>query len=612
MIDPSTGTLYVVAATLENGRYIYRLHALDTSSGAERFGAPVIVSADVAGAGDSSVSGSVPFIAVQHIQRPALLLVNGIVYVAFGSHGDGAPYHGWLLGYSAQNVQNRVSVFNPTPNGGAGAFWQSGRGPAADDGGNIYVVSSNGDTDDVTNFSNNVLRLTPDAKSVADWFSPFNVQTLDDDDDDLGSSGALLIPGTNLLVTGGKQGIVYVLDKTALGHTSAHNAAIVQSFNAGAFGIFNIALWNRPDGPVLYMQTSNGWVSAHKMSGNRFGTTPMAQSVNQIPVPYQGMTVSSNGAQPGTGILWATEADTWPLPCSGTLHAFNADDLSEIWNSDMNAGDTLGGFVRFANPTVANGKVYVPTASNHLVVYGLNGAAAGTAPTVTGVVNAASYAGGPVAPGEIVAIFGQNLGPQNLTAGSFDANGQMTTLIAGTQIFFGGLPAPLLYTSADVAAAVVPYAVAGQDAVAFQVSRNGQTSVPLNLPTAAAAPGIFSADGSGSGPGAILNQDYSLNSPANPAQAGSIIVVYGTGGGQTNPASSDGRMTTAAASLAADVSVALGGEPAKVLYAGNAGGEVAGTLQINVQLPAGVTGQVPIVVTEGGQTSQATVTVSIR
>ena len=274
-----------------------------------------------------------------------------------------------------------------------------------------------------------------------------------------------------------------MLDKTALGHTSAHNAAIVQSFNAGAFGIFNIALWNRPDGPVLYMQTSNGWVSAHKMSGNRFGTTPMAQSVNQIPVPYQGMTVSSNRAQPGTGILWATEADTWPLPCSGTLHAFNADDLSEIWNSDMNAGDTLGGFVRFANPTVANGKVYVPTASNHLVVYGLNGVAAGTAPTVTGVVNAASYAGGPVAPGEIVAIFGQNLGPQNLTAGSFDANGQMTTLIAGTQIFFGGLPAPLLYTSAGVAAAVVPYAVAGQDAVAFQVSRNGQTSVPLNLPT---------------------------------------------------------------------------------------------------------------------------------
>jgi uncharacterized protein (TIGR03437 family) len=348
------------------------------------------------------------------------------------------------------------------------------------------------------------------------------------------------------------------------------------------------------------------------MSGNQFGIIPASQSVNQLPVPYQGMTVSSNGVQPGTGVLWATEADTWPLPSTGTLHAFNADDLSEIWNSDMNASDALGGFVRFANPTVANGKVYVPTASNQLVVYGLNGVAAGTAPTVTGVVNAASYASGPVAPGEIVAIFGQNLGPQNLTTGSFDANGQMATLIAGTQVTFGGFPAPLLYTWAGVTAAVVPYAIAGQEAVAFQISHNGQTSVPLNLQTAAAAPGIFSANGSGSGPGSILNQDYSINSPANPAQAGSIIMVYGTGGGATNPASIDGSITTSATSLAANVSVTIGGQSANVLYAGNAGGEVAGAMQINVQLPAGVTGQVPVVVTEGGQTSQATVTVSIR
>jgi uncharacterized protein (TIGR03437 family) len=294
------------------------------------------------------------------------------------------------------------------------------------------------------------------------------------------------------------------------------------------------------------------------------------------------------------------------------LHAFNADDLSEIWNSDMLAADTLGGFVRFANPTVANGKVYVPTTSNQLVVYGLNGGTGDSMPTVTGVVNAASYAAGPVAPGEIVAIFGQNLGPQNLALNSFDANGQMQALFAGTQVTFDGLPAPLLYTSSGATAAIVPWEIGGESAVTLQISRNGQTSSPLDLPVAAASPGIFSMDASGSGPGAILNQDNSLNSAANPALAGSIVVVYGTGGGATNAAADDGAVAASATPLVNDVSVQVGGQPATVLYAGDAPGEVSGLMQINLQLPAGVTGQVPVVVTVGAQVSQATVTVAVR
>jgi uncharacterized protein (TIGR03437 family) len=613
VIDPVTGTLYAVAATFEKGAYYYRLHALDTGSGAERFGGPATIAGQVTGIGDSSTYGEVPFVALQHIQRPALLLLNGIVYVSFGSHGDGAPYHGWIFGYSAQNVGNLVSIFNPTPNGSGGAIWQSGRGPAADDAGNIYVVSSNGDTDDNTNFSDNVLRLSGNATGVADWFSPFNVQALNDSDEDLGAAGALLIPGTNLLVTGGKQGTVYVLDKTALGHTNATDGQIVQSFDAGAFGIFNMALWNRPDGPILYVQTANASVCAYKLSGKQFNTTPAAHSPDGFPVPFQGMTISSNGVQSGTGILWVTEADSWPLPSSGTLRAYNAEDLSEIWNSVMNPGDALGGFSKFANPTVANGKVYVPNSSNQLIVYGLNGGGiTGRAPAVTSVVNAASYVSGPIAPGEIVAIFGQNLGPQNLVIGSFDGEGRMRSLLAGTQVTFDGLPAPLLYSSGGAVAAIVPYEIAGEDSIAFQISSNGQISDSMNLPAAPAAPGVFSADASGSGPGAILNQDYSLNSAANPAAAGSIVVIYATGGGQTNPAAADGSITMGAAPLAADVSVTVGGQPAQILYAGNAGGEVAGAMQINLQLPAGVSGQVPVVVTVGGQASQATVTVAIR
>jgi len=611
VIDPSTGTIYAVAATLENGTYIYRLHALDTSSGAEKFGAPASIAAQVVGLGDNSVNGSVAFDASQHIQRPALLLANGIVYVSFGSHGDAAPYHGWMMSYSAVNVQTQLAVFNATPNGSGGAVWQSGRGPAADDAGNVYVVASNGDSDFTTNFSDSVLKLDPSQLTLNDWFAPFNFQSLSDSDEDLGSAGAMLIPGTNYLVTGGKQGMLYLLDQTALGKTTANDSQIVQEVNLGGFGIFNMALWNRPDGPLLYTHIADTGVTAWKMTGNQFATSPSAQTLTGFSVPFQGMALSANGVQPGTGILWVTAANTWPLPGPGVLRAYNADGLGELWNSTMNSGDDIGTYVKFANPTVANGKVYVATGDNQLIVFGLQYSAA-TAPSVTGVVNAASYSNGPIAPGEILALFGQNIGPQNLVTGTLDAYGNFGAQLAGTQVTLNGIPAPLIYTSNSAAAVVVPYSIAGSATAAMQITYNGQLSTSQTLPVAATAPGIFTADSSGSGPGAILNSDYSLNSPSNPAAPGSFVVVYATGGGQTNPPGSDGAITTAAMPLVADSSVTVGGQDAVVLYAGNAGGEVAGVSQFNVQLPQGLTGTVPIVIRVGTAYSSANVTVSIK
>ncbi len=121
VIDPNTGTLYAVAATLEDGNYLYKLHALDTGSGSEKFGAPTTIAAQVPGLGDNSIDGFATFDAAQHVQRPALLLSNGIVYVTFGSHGDSAPYHGWIMSYSAVNVRSRLAVYNSTPNGTSGA-----------------------------------------------------------------------------------------------------------------------------------------------------------------------------------------------------------------------------------------------------------------------------------------------------------------------------------------------------------------------------------------------------------------------------------------------------------------------------------------------------------
>ncbi len=611
VIDALTNTIYAVAATLENQSYVYRLHALDTGSGKEKFSGPSTITAQVNGTGDSAANGVVPFVPVQHIQRPALMLLKGVVYVSFGSHGDAAPFHGWLLGYSAGNVQNQVSVFNPTPNGEGGSIWQSGRGPTADEAGNIYVVASNGDTDDLSDYADSVIRLNRDATSVADYFTPSDVQVLNDSDEDLGAAGAMYVPGSGLLITGGKEGILYLLSAKALGHANSTDSQVVQRLDTGNPSIYNMALWNRADGPLVYLHTENLPVTAYKLVGNQLSTSPVAQSQNGFAVPYQGMTLSANGTQKGSGVLWVLGAASYPLPSAGILHAYNADDLTEIWNSAMTGSDAVGGYVKFVNPTVANGKVYVPTLDNQLVVFGpKTGTAA--APAVTGIVNAASYAAGPVAPGEIVAVFGQNMGPKDVVVGGFDVTGTMGAQLYGTEVTFNGIPAPLIYTSAGAIAAIVPYELSGSDPVTVQVSYNGVASSTQTIALAAAAPGIFSGDSTGRGPGAILNEDYSLNTLANPAKTGSVVVVYATGGGQTDPLARTGSITDAAAPLASHVSVTLGGQPAEVLYAGNAGGEVAGAVQLNLRVPAGITGQVPVVVTIGGQVSQATVTVSVR
>jgi uncharacterized protein (TIGR03437 family) len=612
VIDPSTGTLYVVAATVENGTYYYRLHALDTGSGVEKFGAPVVISASVEGSGIDNVNGVVTFTALQHIQRPALLLLNGVVYVAFGSHADNSPWHGWIMGYSAANVQNQTAVLNTTPNSWGGAVWHSGRGLSADSQGNIYAVTGNGVTDEVTEYSDNVLRLNPGDLTVSDWFAPSDVQTLDDDDDDLGASGAVLIPGTNLLITGGKQGDAYVLDAGALGHMTA-SAQYPQNFQANG-GTFNMALWNRSSGPVLYLHGGNAPVDAYTFTGSRIDSAPSSQSSSAYPAPYEGMAISANGGNAGSGILWMVAADVWSFPTTGTLHAFNADDLSsELWNSSMNIGrDALGTFTKFANPTVANGKVYVPTSSGVLAVYGPLGSTTGGAPVITGLVNAASYSSGGVAPGEIVNIFGQNLGPQALVTGSYDSNGNLNAAVGGTQVTFDGIPAPVLYASAFVVAAIVPFEVAGANQNSVQVSYNGSLSPAESFDPAATAPGIFTSDSSGSGQADVLNEDYSLNSEENPTAPGSVVMVYATGGGQTTPPDSTGSTEESPAQVAASVSATIGGQPAPVIYAGQAPGEVAGVMQVNLQVPNGVSGSVPVVLTIGGVSSQATATIAVQ
>lgn len=221
-----------------------------------------------------------------------------------------------------------------------------------------------------------------------------------------------------------------------------------------------------------------------------------------------------------------------------------------------------------------------------------------------------------VCPGEIITIFGSGLGPSTLVGLQLDSRGYVSTSLAGTQVLFDGVAAPLLYTLAGQVSAVVPYAVTGKTSTQLQVRYQGQNSKSITIPVTSVVPGIFTIDASGKGPGAILNQDGTVNSAGNPAAVGSYVFVYATGEGQTAPGGIDGKPGDAPAPtpIAHPVTATVGGVDAQVQYAGGVPGLVAGVLQVNVLVPQGVaTGDsVPIVLSMGGQSSQANVTLSIR
>ncbi|MGD0436481.1 MAG: hypothetical protein ABSB86_08445 [Bryobacteraceae bacterium] len=372
VIDPAGNVIYVVAETLENNQPVFRLHALDLSDGHETMNGPVEIQATVPGIGDASQNGQIAFDPFQHLQRPGLLLLNGAVYVAFASHHDMSPYHGWIMSYDASNLQNQLAVLNTTPNGGGGGIWQSGRSLAADANGNIFVATGNGDYDGVLNFGECFLRLSQNL-SVLDWFAPSDWLALSDNDYDLGALGPVLVPGSSLLVGGDKAGNFYVADSANLGHLGTSGAALPQITQPIAYGgFFNIALWNQDQGPFLYMIDQSTETEALRITNGLLEAQPFSITSVTSDYPFQGMAVSANGGADGTGIFWMTAGDHSAPGVPGTLYAFNASDLTQLlWSSEMNARrDRLGGFAKFANPTVANGRVFVSTFSNELVIYG--------------------------------------------------------------------------------------------------------------------------------------------------------------------------------------------------------------------------------------------------
>jgi uncharacterized protein (TIGR03437 family) len=243
-----------------------------------------------------------------------------------------------------------------------------------------------------------------------------------------------------------------------------------------------------------------------------------------------------------------------------------------------------------------------------------------TAPVLkaANVVDAASYQGGAVAPGEIVTVFGANFGPANLALSQLDASGKFPASVGGVQVLFDGVPAPLIYAEAGQVSAVVPFEVAGEQQTEIQYQYNPGSGAVLSntvtAPVTAAAPAIFALNASGSGPGAILNADYTVNSAANPAAAGGAILVFGTGGGAIVGGATDGALAPGAASLVTQpVTATIGGVSAHVDYAGPAPGLVNGAIQVNLTIPAGLTpGPQPVVIMVGTAASQKGITAAVK
>jgi len=366
VIDPVTRTIFVAAMTLENGQnFVHRLHALDIANGRERPGSPVDIEATYPGI-DSSGNPLV-FNPKLYKERAGLALWNGVVYTSWSSHCDTGDFHGWILGYDTETL-SQVSVFNSTPGGIGGAFWASGAAPAIDADGNLYVLSGNGAFTAAhggSDYSDSFLKLSL-AKGLAliDFFSPYNVSYLDNFDVDIGSSGALLLPDSagsrehrHLLVSAGKEGRLYLLDRDRLGgvQTGADLAA-VQTATDMIGPLFGVPAYFNG---AVYFCPMNDSLKAFRLRNGGLLPAPFTQTNIAFGYPGAVPSISANGI--ANGIVWIVDPEAH-------LRAYAAEDLLH----PLFVSGSLGSYVKFSTPTIADGRVFVGT-EDSLVVFGLLG-----------------------------------------------------------------------------------------------------------------------------------------------------------------------------------------------------------------------------------------------
>lgn len=366
VIEPNNNTMYLVAKTVVNGTVEHNLHALDITTGNDRPGSPVQIVAQT-----TYGTKVTNFTSLHQKNRPGLLLLNGVIYLAFGSNGCNDDNSGWVLSYD-ENSLAQLAIFNTSPDHGLTSIWQTGTGIAVDEDNNIYLETAEScDTcyniPQGATYSNSVLKLTPDL-TVADYFTPFDVQFLNSNDEDLSSTGVLILPdqaGTypHELVAGGKQGFVYLLDRDDLGEFHQTYDQDIQEFSlipGEQTGQVKDVLFSSPAywNNTVYFSPDDSPVLAYPLSNGSLGapaTTAASYTGSHSP------SISANGNS--NGILWDLTG--------GNLYAFNAMTLQMLYASNqVKARDGLPTLGHFVTPTIANGRVYVGTESS-LAAYGL-------------------------------------------------------------------------------------------------------------------------------------------------------------------------------------------------------------------------------------------------
>lgn len=389
VIDPATGTLYVVSKSMNGAgtAFYQRLHAISLLTGVEEPGSPVTVSATFPGTGDGG--STVAFNPRTENQRAGLALVNGIVYVAWGSHEDARPYYGWMMGYAYDGSSfKQTYVFCSAPNTGDGGIWMSGAAPAADTEGRLYVLTGNAGFDATSSsapnndYGDSLLELSLGLK-VLQYFTPSDQQSDRVYNNDFGSGGAAVLanlpaasPVSHLVIGGGKDGNLYVLNRDALGGYGDTNAW--QELSVGAEGDLNAdtpgviytpgAIWN----DIYYLAGAGGPLQAYRLDPSTAklslagkGTSPSGG------FGYPGSTPSISASGNADGIVWVLDNSQYCTTASpgcgpAVLHAYDATDVGkELWNSAGSSSDRAGNAVKFTLPTIANGKIYIGTRGNN-------------------------------------------------------------------------------------------------------------------------------------------------------------------------------------------------------------------------------------------------------
>jgi len=509
-----------------------------------------------------------------------------VVYTAWSSHCDIGTYHGWLMGYD-ENTLQQVSVYNNTPNGNEGSFWGGGAAPAADTNGNIFLVAGNGSFDannGGVDLGESFIKVSSaNNLTVEDYFTPFNYSPLDNQDLDVGSAGVAFVGDEagstshpHLMAGSGKEGRIYLLDRDNLGHWQAGSDSQIVGSVAGAVGgLFgNPAYYNQ----AVYFCGSGDSLKAFSVSNATLSRTPVSQSKSSLGVCTP--SISANGAS--NGIAWA-------IAPSATLHALDASNLaSELYNSNQNASrDGLDSYVKFSTPAIANGKVYVGT-SDRLAAFGLFGSL-----TIT---NAASGQPNIIAPGSLVAVYGT--GGVSIPPATFP----IPIEVNNVTLNINNTPAPLLFGSSGQINAQVPFEIQPGAGV-VTLGEGGSIAGSTNFVVQAVAPGLFLL---GQGRAAVLNSDFSINTDAKPAAVGTYIAAFMTGLGPVDNPVPTGQPTPATplSHVTSTVTATIGGQPATVLFAGLAPG-FAGMYQVNLTVPQLAPGDYQLRVTVAGVASNA-------